>query len=228
MSTRYASGAFDAKGAFETYDLRVRQSDDSCTARIAIPGGQSSDTTITLPSATGTLAVAADFDDYSTGSEVTAEIAAAVAAYVPTASTTLYNAPRVGATAGFVTSGANDYAAATLPASQTGSTVVFPVSPLRVGASIVSFALAGALVVSSGSDPVTVDATLWRMPTTLVPVNLGAVTQVALTESAVFAPSKTLTSPHTVLADNSYYILVTATTGANEDILLTNVSVTTA
>lgn len=229
MGSKWVREVFDAAGRFETEDLRIRQSDDSCTARIAIPEGQSSDTTITLPSETGTLAVAADFDDYSTGAEVTAEIAAAVAAYVPKASTTLFNVPRVGGTAGWTTSAA-DYAAAELPASSTASTCYFPLSPLRVGSSIVSYAVAGALVVVSGSDPATLDAELFRMPTSApgVPVSLGSITQVALTESAAFAPSKTLTSPHTVLANNSYFILVTGTTGENEQFMLTNVSVTTA
>lgn len=224
--SKWTSDVFDAKGAFETYDLRVRQSDDSCTARIAIPGGQSSDTTLTLPLTTGTIVTSADvtttLGDYAT-------TAAVAAAYVPTAAVTLYNVPRVGGSAGFVTSSA-DYAAAELPASQTASTCYFPISPLRVGASIVSYVLAGALVVSSGSDPCTVDAVLYRMPTSApgVPVSLGAITQVAISTSQAIAASKTLAAAHTVLANNSYFVLVTATTGANESLLLTNVSVTTA
>jgi hypothetical protein len=205
----------------------VRQSDDSCTARIAIPGGQSSDTVLTLPLTTGTIVTSADvtttLGDYAT-------TAAVASGYVPTASTTLYNIARIGATAGFDVSATADYASAELPQSQTASTIFFPLTPLRVGASIVSYAVSGALSVGAGSDPCTVDAVLYRLPTSapFTPVSLGAITQVAISTSQAFAPSKTLAAAHTVLANNSYFVLVTATTGASEIISILAVSVTTA
>jgi len=218
MANKWVSRLFDAFSRFETRDLRVRQSDDSCTARIAMPVGQSSDTVMTLPAASGTLVTS---DDQTTA------IAAAVASYVPAASTQLFTLARVGAEAGWTVSGF-DAVIASLGSNAAASTCVYGISPLRVGASIVSFAVNGKLTVSSGSDPFTLDAVLYRMPSTGVPVSLGAITQVALTATAAFTPSKTLTSPHTVLADNSYFVLVTATTGGNEIVILSNVSVTTA
>lgn len=215
------------------YEVVLHQTDSpTYDTTLVAPTGQSANATITMPSATGTLVtaaeVASDLEDYSTAAEVTSEIAAAVAAYVPKAATTNYSTAFVGVTAGFELAAVYDAMVAVVQESTAAATLVIPVSPIRVGASIVSFAIAGALTVASGSDPATVDAVLWRMPSSGVAVNLGAITQVALTESAAFTPSKTLTAPHTVLAGNSYYIVVTATTGANESILISTASVTTA
>jgi len=217
-------------GEVRTYGVKVFSSDSANSVTMAAPTG--TDATITLPAATGTLVTAADvatdLADYSTGAEVTAEIAAAVAAYVPKAATTNYSTAFAGSVAGFETIATYDAVVAAVQESTSGAILVIPVSPIRVGASIVSFALAGKLTVASGSDPATVDAVLWRMPVTGVAVNLGAITQVALTAIAEFAPSKTLSAAHTVLAGSSYYIVVTATTGANESILISTASVTTA
>jgi len=209
---KYVERPVMSAGEVRTYGVKFFSSDSANSVTMAAPTG--TDATITLPAATGTLATTADVD----GAE---------AASVPLAGTTLYNMARTGAEAGWTVS-TTDYVAASIGAPATAATCVYAISPLRVGASIVSFAVNGELIVTNGSDPFTLDAELFRMPSTGVPVSLGAITQVALTASAAFTPSKTLTAAHTVLANNSYYILVTSTVGTNEIVILSNVSVTTA
>lgn len=126
------------------------------------------------------------------------------------------NAGAVGGTAGWTN--ANATGTARCPASQTASTFRIPVT-LPVGTKIKSFTINGQI--ESGGNTATLDADL-RATTGVAAeptdASLGAITQVSVTADTLVASSKTLATVATVTAGLSYYILLTATTGASTDI----------
>lgn len=133
----------------------------------------------------------------------------------------LFNTFRVGATAGWVITGVN-HARATLPASQTASTLVIPITGLRVGQTITAYSLVGQI--ESAGNTVTVDAQLHKVTAAAADVtdsNLGSMTQLSVTADTAMSTSntsKTLAASEVVGADESFYLLVTATTAASTDI----------
>lgn len=134
---------------------------------------------------------------------------------------------KAGATAGWVIDGATDTHLATCPASKTGSTLLVPISGLKVGDTITAFNLIGQI--ESAGNGVTVDAALYKQTAAAADVSessLGAITQVSVTADAIISASKTLATAEVVGADETFYILITATTGASCDIALQGVSVT--
>lgn len=127
---------------------------------------------------------------------------------------------KVGATAGWDITGDN-VASALLPASQTGSTLVIPVSGLSVGDVITGFQIEAQIESAGGT--VTLDAVLYKTTNVAADpteTNLGAITQVSVTADTKSEPSKTLAAQETVAVDEQFYILVTATTAASTDIQL--------
>lgn len=128
---------------------------------------------------------------------------------------------KVGATAGWTVNDTVDSAQlGLLPASQTGSTLVVPISGLRAGDVITGFFLTGEL--ASAGNTVTVDADFFKQEATAGTVtntNLASLTQISKTADYLFNKdttngTKTLGSAETVTAAKTYFVRVTGTTGA--------------
>lgn len=136
---------------------------------------------------------------------------------------------KVGGTAGIVVDAANDKnSLLTCPQSKTANTAVVKIPDLKIGDTITAFSVVGQI--ESGGNTVTIDADL-RAQTAVAAGNtdasVGAITQVSKTADYLVNDSKTGLS-HTVIDGNSYYVLVTITTGAtcDVDLLAITVSVT--
>lgn len=122
----------------------------------------------------------------------------------------------VGGTSGWVKN--NNNGLAKLPASQTGSTMIVPLS-IRLNATIVGFKIHGQI--DSAGNTATLDASI-REVTPAVggcsDASLGAITQVSKTADYLLCESHTLATPTKTTSGNSYYMLVTGTTAAVTDI----------
>lgn len=133
---------------------------------------------------------------------------------------------KVGTTAGWVVQPASNLYEATLPQSQTGSTLVVPVRGLKVGWTITGFKV--VLQIESAGNTVTVDADLRKLTNAAgdpVDASVGTITQVSVTADTAVAATKTGLSD-AVAADEWFYILITATTGATTDIRYLGCTVT--
>lgn len=134
---------------------------------------------------------------------------------------------KVGATSGWVIGAATNVGRmATCPASQTASTLVVPVAGLKVGDTITGFGVLGQIESAGGT--VTVDAELRKLTAAaadLTDASVGSVTQVSVTADSILSASKASLSD-TVGADESFYVLITATTGSSTDIDLQGISTT--
>lgn len=136
---------------------------------------------------------------------------------------------KIGATAGWVLAAADNLPyVATLPASQSGSTLVIPVDGLRIGDTIEGFRVVAQ--VESAGGTVTMDAIL-RAVTNIAAEPTDAaigsgITQVSVTaDTAVSAVKTGLTE--VVTSGKSYYLLLTATTAASTDIIVQHCEITT-
>lgn len=134
-----------------------------------------------------------------------------------------YTAAKVGATAGWVVNAAADIGKlATIPASQTNSTLVIPIDDLEPGDVIMGFGLEGSIQSAGNTGTITFQlrklarqgaggaAVDSQVATLASPLSVTANT--ALIRSNAFV---TLATPYTVLEGESYYLLVTATTGVS-------------
>lgn len=133
---------------------------------------------------------------------------------------------KVGATAGWVVAGTTDVCLATLPASQTASTLIVPVRGLKVGDRINGFNLIGQI--ESAGNAVTVDASLKKTTAAaadVVEAAVGTMTQLSVTADAAMSDLNTSSLPMSVVVGDgeTYYFLITATTGASTDIALQGV-----
>lgn len=152
-----------------------------------------------------------------------------------TASVTRIMAPRakVGTTAGWVVGAADNLGKmATLPASQTSSTLVIPLTGFKVGDVITGFSLAGSIQSVGGTATITADlrsltdagagATDASVGAMAAPLSVTANTIL----SAANAGKTGLTE--TIVAGKRYYVLVTSTTAASttEELQAVNVVVT--
>lgn len=130
-------------------------------------------------------------------------------------------AGRVGATAGWTN--ASDVGVAKLPASQTGSTFVLPLSGMKVGDEITAFKVVAQIESAGGA--VTLDADLRKVTNAAadpVDASVGAITQVSVVaDTAVGAVKDSLSE--VVQAGEFFYILLTGTTAALTDIQLLGV-----
>jgi hypothetical protein len=128
---------------------------------------------------------------------------------------------KVGATAGWVVGAADNLPyVATLPASQTGSTLVIPIDGLRIGDTITGFRVVAQI--ESAGNTVTIDGDL-RATTNVAAeptdASIGTMTQISVTADNAASQQKTgLTE--TVTSGKTYYLLLTATTGASTDVIL--------
>lgn len=131
---------------------------------------------------------------------------------------------KVGGAAGWVVAAADNVDLITCPAGQTASKLVIPLDGLRVGMGIMSFNLVGQI--ESGGNAVTVDADL-RVHTAaaadVTDASVASITQLSVTADTIMGEAntrKTLTTVREVALGETYYIVVTATTGAATDIAL--------
>lgn len=138
---------------------------------------------------------------------------------------------KVGATAGWTVGGGavNTGLLATMAAGGTASTLVVPINGLKVGDTITAFHLIGQI--ESGGNTVTVDAALRKHTAAAADVadaSVGAITQLSVTADTIMSASNTekASLEEVVAADESFYVLITATTGASCDIALQGVAVT--
>jgi len=139
----------------------------------------------------------------------------------------LSSTPKVGATAGWAVNGATNLGElATLPASQTGSTLVLRVTGLKVGWTVTGFKVEAQIESAGGA--VTLDADLRKQTNAAADpsdASVGAVTQVSVTADTKVEVAKTGLA-EVIAADEWLYILVTATTAASTDIRLLGATVT--
>lgn len=136
---------------------------------------------------------------------------------------------KVGATAGWVVNAAaDDGRMATVPAGQSASTLVVPLSFLKVGDYITSFHLVGQI--ESGGNTVTVDAVLRKMTAAaadITDVIVATMTQLSVTTDTIMSASNTnkTVTPEQIGADETFYLIITATTAAATDIALQGVAI---
>lgn len=141
-----------------------------------------------------------------------------------------FGSAKAGTTAGWVVAaGANLYEW-TLPASQTGSTLVVPVSGLHIGDTITGYSCQAQIESAGGT--VTLDTNLRSLTNVAADptdASVASTTQVSVTADTAAAPAATGISD-TIAAGERFYILITATTAGSTDIraLGCNVTVTTS
>lgn len=143
---------------------------------------------------------------------------------------------KVGATAGFAVGGGavNTGLMATCPAGQTASTLVVPLAGvLNVGDTITAVHLVGQI--ESAGNTVTIDVNLRKMTTAAADVadaSVASMTQISVTaDTAISSANGAIGSlTEVVAADETFYLLITVTTGASTDVALQGaiVTVTTA
>lgn len=136
------------------------------------------------------------------------------------------NTAKIGATAGWVVGAADNLGLlATLPAAQTASTLVIPITHLNISDIITGFYLIGQIEATSG-DTVTLDADLRKLTAVagdVTDASIGAITQLSVTADTLISnanATKTLAAAETVSGLETFYILITATTGAVADVVL--------
>jgi hypothetical protein len=137
---------------------------------------------------------------------------------------------KVGGTAGWVVAGTTNLPLVTLPASQTGSTLVIPIDGLKVGDTIKGFNLIGQIESAGGA--VTLDAALRKITNAAAGFTdalVSAITQVAVTADTALVLANAGKSDLTEVVgiDETFYILVTATTAASTDVEIQGVTVIT-
>ena len=131
---------------------------------------------------------------------------------------------KVGATSGATVAHADNLNSLfRVPASQTASTVVIPINGLKVGDSITSYHLVGQIESAGGT--VTVDAALRKQTAAAADntdalVTGGSMTQLSVTADTIMSSANTAKSvtADVVGADESFYLLVTVTTGGSTDV----------
>lgn len=133
-------------------------------------------------------------------------------------------AGRAGATSGWTNAG--DTGAALLPAGETGSTFVIPVSGLDLGDVVKSFKVIAQI--ESAGNTATLDASLRKLVNAAADPtdsSLGAITQVSATSDTAVSSSKTLATAEIVASGECLYVLVTGTTAASTDAQLLGVEI---
>ncbi len=129
---------------------------------------------------------------------------------------------KVGATSGWLVNAADDKnSLARCPASKTGSTLVIPVNGLKVGDTITGFHLVGQIESAGGT--VTVDADLRKQTAAaadLSDASVGAITQLSVIADTIISAtnSRKASLADVVGADETFYVLITATTAGSTDI----------
>ena len=139
---------------------------------------------------------------------------------------------KVGATAGWVITGATDIGHATLPASQTSSTLVVPLPPLAIGSKIRGLYACGQ--VESAGNNAALTLALKKQQNVAA---ANSVSEVGTKSTGNIAADAVLDDSNTAIAATggineevkagfNYYALITATTAASTDIDLTHLVLT--
>jgi len=138
---------------------------------------------------------------------------------------------KAGATAGWVVNAGDNTYLTTLPQSQTSSTLVLPITyPLKVGSVITGFALTGQI--ESAGNAASITAELRKHTAAAADVadaTIGAMAAPAsVTADAILSATNASKTglTETVDADETYYMIITGTTGANTDIALQGITLT--
>lgn len=134
---------------------------------------------------------------------------------------------KVGGTAGWTVAAADNLPyMGTVAASQTGAKLVVPLDGLKVGETITAFKVVAQIESAGGA--VTLDADLRRITNAAAEptdASVGAITQVAVTADTAVAAEKTGLA-EVVAANETFYVLLTATTAAATDIILLGLTYT--
>lgn len=138
---------------------------------------------------------------------------------------------KVGATAGWVVNAGANVSLATLPASQTASTLVIPITyPFKVGTQIKGFSIVGQIESAGGTVTLTADLRKHTAAAAdVADASVGAIrANVSVTADAVLSNTNAGRGGLTevVAAGETFYILVTATTAASTDIALQGITLT--
>ena len=133
---------------------------------------------------------------------------------------------KIGTTAGWeIQTNDNLGLIATCPASRAAATLVITITGLTVGDEIHAFSVVGQI--ESAGNTVTLDANLRKHTAAVGDVadaSVGTITQISVTADAIISSSKTVTE--VVAADETFYVLLTATTGVLTDIALQGITIT--
>lgn len=130
---------------------------------------------------------------------------------------------KAGATAGFVASGV-DTSMVTVPAGVTAGTFIIPVVGVKPGDTLNGYSFVGQA--ESGGNALTIDAQLHKVTAVAAgstDTNLGSMVQVSVTADTLISSANathTLATPYVVTANDTFYLLVTVTTGASTDLEL--------
>lgn len=129
---------------------------------------------------------------------------------------------KAGATAGWVVNAGDNISLSTLPASQTASTLVVPLS-FVTGEKIKSFYLIGQ--VESGGNTVTLDCDLKKHTSAAADVatsTVASMTQISVSADTAVTKANSLKEGvvEVVAEDSSYFALLTGTTDTSTDIAL--------
>jgi len=98
---------------------------------------------------------------------------------------------------------------------------------VKVGDTITAFKIVGQI--DSAGNAVTLDAELRKLTSAVdgvADVSVDSITQISVSADTIVADEKVLGTPEVVAADETYYVLVTGTTGATTDIELQGATVT--
>lgn len=135
---------------------------------------------------------------------------------------------KVGATAGWVVTASTDKQHATLPASQTSSTLVCPLPDLPVGATVTAVSVAGQVESAGGNVTLVMsfrkqtNAAADNTDAEIATDNVGTLTADTKVTSAELGVTGT---SEIIASDESLYVLLTGTTAASTDIDLTHLIV---
>jgi hypothetical protein len=130
--------------------------------------------------------------------------------------------------AGWVLDAADDKSLATLPQSQTAEIVIVPITvPLKIGWTITGWTINGQI--DSGGNAATLDGKLYKHTEATAGEATAAIgsgmTQLSKTaDYKVVDGESSLTE--VVAADESYFLLITGTTGATTDIEIASITMT--
>ncbi len=130
---------------------------------------------------------------------------------------------KAGATAGWVVAAANNTSLATCPASITSGTLVVPAMGLRVGECITGFYAVGQI--ESAGNTATLNISLRKMTAAAADVSdalVASITALSVTADTIISASNARATDFVeeIGADESFYFLVTATTGVATDFAL--------
>jgi hypothetical protein len=134
---------------------------------------------------------------------------------------------KVGTTAGWVVAAGSNIALVTCPASQTASTLVIPITGLVVGESITGLYATGQIESAGGA--VTLDVALRKHTAAAADVSdaaVASITQLAAAADTIISAtnSRVADLSEVVGANETFYVLVTATTAGSTDIALQSIT----